>query len=159
MAHPLNRPIYNAEKGLIVEGYSILQPRVAVSLPSAGRSQFVKLFSGDPGIDPYTRTTSDVYQDVFHEGSFIGKGIYDVDAFEHAVGGKFPENRILSHDLLEGSYALGAGQLTMQLFEFPLLATAPTRGGVIAGYAATGKSRPGCCPACPAWTCGRCKIR
>jgi len=108
MAHPLNRPIYDSERGLIVEGYSILQPRMAVSLPSARRSRFVKLFSGDPGIDPYTRAVSDVYQDVFHEGSFIGKGIYDVDAFDRAVGGRFPENRILSHDLLEGSYARSA---------------------------------------------------
>ena len=128
MAHPLNRPIYNTEKGLIVEGYSILQPRVAVSLPSAGRSRFVKLFSGDPGIDPYTRTVSDVYQDVFHEGSFIGKGIYDVDAFERAVGGKFPENRILSHDLLEGSYARSALVSDVQLFEeFPSRYSADTR--------------------------------
>ena len=120
MAHPLNRPIYDTEKGLIVEGYTILQPRVSVSLPSAGRSRFVKLFSGDPGIDPYTRTVSDVYQDVFHEGSFIGKGIYDVDAFERTVGGRFPENRILSHDLLEGSYARSALISDVQLFEeFP----------------------------------------
>ena len=120
MAHPLNRPIYNTEKGLITEGYTILQPRVAVSLPSASRSRFVKLFGGEPGIDPYTRTVSDVYQDVFHEGSFIGKGIYDVDAFEKAVGGKFPENRILSHDLLEGSYARSALVSDVQLFEeFP----------------------------------------
>ncbi|MGA2247344.1 MAG: glucoamylase family protein [Verrucomicrobiota bacterium] len=128
MAHPLNRPIYDAEKGLIVEGYTILQPRVAVSLPGASRSRFVKLFSGDPGIDPYTRTVSDVYQDVFHEGSFIGKGIYDVDAFECAVGGKFPENRILSHDLLEGSYARAALVSDIQLFEeFPSRYSADTR--------------------------------
>jgi hypothetical protein len=128
MAHPLNRPIYDTEKGLIVEGYTILQPRVAVSLPSASRSRFVKLFSGDPGIDPYTRTVSDVYQDVFHEGSFIGKGIYDVDAFEHAVGGKFPENRILSHDLLEGSYARAGLVSDVQLFEeFPSRYSADTR--------------------------------
>jgi cellobiose phosphorylase len=128
MAHPLNRPIYDAEKGLIVEGYTILQPRVAVSLPSASRSRFVKLFSGDPGIDPYTRTVSDVYQDVFHEGSFIGKGIYDVDAFERAVGGKFPENRILSHDLLEGSYARAGLVSDVQLFEeFPSRYSADTR--------------------------------
>ena len=128
MAHPLNRPIYDAKKGLIVEGYTILQPRVAVSLPSASRSRFVKLFSGDPGIDPYTRAVSDVYQDVFHEGSFIGKGIYDVDAFEHAVGGKFPENRILSHDLLEGSYARSALVSDVQLFEeFPSRYSADTR--------------------------------
>jgi len=120
MAHPLNRPIYDPEKGLVVEGYTILQPRVAVSLPSAGRSRFVKLFSGEPGIDPYTRTVSDVYQDVFHEGSFIGQGIYDVDAFERTVGGKFPENRILSHDLLEGSYTRSALISDVQLFEeFP----------------------------------------
>src|ERR1039458_5048222 len=128
MAHPLNRPIYDTEKGLIVEGYTILQPRVAVSLPSAGRSRFVKLFSGDPGIDPYTRAVSDVYQDVFHEGSFIGKGIYDVDAFERAVGGKFPENRILSHDLLEGSYARSALVSDVQLFEeFPSRYSSDTR--------------------------------
>jgi len=128
MAHPLNRPIYDTEKGLIVEGYTILQPRVAVSLPSAGRSRFVKLFSGDPGIDPYTRAISDVYQDVFHEGSFIGKGIYDVDAFERAVGGKFPENRILSHDLLEGSYARAALVSDVQLFEeFPSRYSTDTR--------------------------------
>ena len=128
MAHPLNRPVYNTEKGLVVEGYTILQPRVAVSLPSAQRSRFVKLFSGDPGIDPYTRTVSDVYQDVFHEGSFIGKGIYDVDAFERTVGGKFPENRILSHDLLEGSYARSALISDVQLFEeFPSCYSADAR--------------------------------
>ena len=120
MAHPLNRPIYDTSKGLVVDGYTILQPRVAISLPSAGRSRFVKLFAGDPGVDPYTRMVSDVYQDVFHEGSFIGKGIYDVDAFERTVGGKFPENRILSHDLLEGSYARSALVSDVQLFEeFP----------------------------------------
>jgi cellobiose phosphorylase len=128
MAHPLNRPVYDMERGLTVEGYTILQPRVAVSLPSASRSRFVKLFSGDPGIDPYTRTVSDVYQDVFHEGSFIGKGIYDVDAFERAVGGKFPENRILSHDLLEGSYARSGLVSDVQLFEeYPSRYSADTR--------------------------------
>ncbi|MBI3867247.1 MAG: cyclic beta 1-2 glucan synthetase [Verrucomicrobia bacterium] len=128
MAHPLNQPVYDDDCGRVVEGYSILQPRVAISLPSAGRSRFAKLFSGDPGIDPYTRTVSDVYQDLFREGSFIGKGIYDVDAFERAVGGKFPENRILSHDLLEGSYARSALVTDVQLFEeFPSLYTADTR--------------------------------
>ena len=128
MAHPLNLPIYDTKKGLIVEGYSILQPRIAVSLPSAARSRYVKLFSGEPGIDPYTRMVSDVYQDVFHEGSFIGKGIYDVDAFERALGGRFPENRILSHDLLEGSYARAALVSDIQLFEeFPSRYTADAR--------------------------------
>ncbi len=128
MSHPLNRPIYNDEKGLVVEGYTILQPRVAISLPSAGRSRFVKLFGGEPGIDPYTRSVSDVYQDVFQEGSFIGKGIYDVDACERAVGGKFPENSILSHDLLEGNYARSALVSDVQLFEeFPARYSADAR--------------------------------
>ena len=127
MAHTLNRPVYNPARGRVVQGYSILQPRVAVSLPGASRSRFAKLFSGDPGIDPYTRAVSDVYQDLFHEGSFIGKGIYDVDAFELAVGGRFPENRILSHDLLEGSYARSALVTDVQLFEeFPARYTADT---------------------------------
>ena len=111
-----------------MEGYSILQPRVGVSLPSAGRSRFAKLFSGDPGIDPYTRAVSDVYQDLFQEGSFIGKGIYDVDAFERAVGGKFPENRILSHDLLESCYARSGLVTDVMLFEeFPARYPADTR--------------------------------
>jgi len=128
MAHPLNRPVYDATRGRVTDGYSILQPRVAVSLPSASRSRFARLFSGEPGIDPYTRAVSDVYQDLFHEGSFIGKGIYDVDAFERSVGGKFPENRILSHDLLEGSYARSALITDVQLFEeYPALYTADTR--------------------------------
>ena len=117
MAHPMNRPIYDAAKGLITGGHAILQPRVAVSLPGANGSLYVKLFSGELGIDPYTRAVSDVYQDAFQEGSFIGKGIYEVEAFERAIAGKFPENRILSHDLLEGCYARSALVSDVQLFE------------------------------------------
>ncbi|MBN1548730.1 MAG: hypothetical protein JW902_18920, partial [Syntrophaceae bacterium] len=105
MAHPLNRPVYDADKGRIVSGYGILQPRVAVSLPGANRSRYARMFGSDAGIDPYTRVVSDVYQDLFGEGSFIGKGIYDVDAFETALKNRFPENLILSHDLIEGCYA------------------------------------------------------
>jgi len=105
MAHPLNRPRYDENQQRIGEGYGILQPRVAVSLPGRNRSRYARLFGSEPGIDPYTRVVSDVYQDVFGEGSFIGKGIYDVDAFERALKGRFPENRILSHDLVEGCYA------------------------------------------------------
>ncbi|MDP1924991.1 MAG: cyclic beta 1-2 glucan synthetase, partial [Thiobacillus sp.] len=97
LAHPLNRPVFDAAKGRVVEGYAILQPRASISLTSAGQSRFTKLFAGDSGLDPYTREVSDVYQDVFGEGSFIGKGIYDVDAFRQAVDGRFPENLILSH--------------------------------------------------------------
>ena len=117
LAHPLNQARFDAKTGLVNEGYAILQPRVTVNLPGAGRSWFVKLLSGEPGIDPYTRVVSDVYQDLFHEGSFIGKGIYDVDAFEKILGNRFPENRILSHDLLEGCYARAGFVSDIQLYE------------------------------------------
>ena len=103
MAHILNRPVLHPSLPRIAAGHGILQPRVAVSLPSAQRSRFSRLSSGTPGIDPYTRVVSNLYQDLFDEGSFVGKGIYDVDAFEHCCG-VFPENTILSHDLLEGCH-------------------------------------------------------
>jgi hypothetical protein len=102
---------------VVTEGYGILQPRVGVSLPSASRSWFAKLFAGDVGIDPYTRAVSDVYQDVFQEGSFIGKGIYDVDAFQQAVAGRFPENSVLSHDLIESYHARSALVSDVELYE------------------------------------------
>ncbi len=122
MAHPLNRARFDAAgkrngSALVTEGYGILQPRVSISLPGANRSWYARLHGGDPGIDPYTRAVSDVYQDVFREGSFIGKGIYDVDAFEQAQNGRFPENRILSHDLLEGCYARSGLLSDVQLYE------------------------------------------
>ncbi len=116
MAHILNRPVFDPRKGRIVDGYGILQPRVSVSLPSAQRSWFVRLFAGEPGIDPYTRVVSDVYQDLFGEGSFVGKGIYDVDAFEKTCG-YFPENAILSHDLLESAHARSALLSDVELYE------------------------------------------
>jgi cellobiose phosphorylase len=117
MQHPLNRPRVDTQRGRVVEGYGILQPRVAVALPSENASRYEKLCGGEPGIDPYTRTVSDVYQDVFFEGSFIGKGIYDIDVFEQVLGGRLPENKILSHDLLEGCY-IRAGLLSdAQLYE------------------------------------------
>ena len=117
MAHPLNRPRYNADRQRVCQGYGILQPRVSMSLSVTNRSLYARLFGGESGIDPYTRAVSDVYQDIFQEGSFIGKGIYDVDAFENALHARLPENRILSHDLLEGCYAR-AGLLTdVQLYE------------------------------------------
>src|SRR6185295_7104305 len=117
IAHPLNRPRIKQDSGRVIGGYSILQPRVAVSLPSAGRSRFARLFATDAGIDPYTRAISDVYQDLFDEGSFIGKGIYDVDAFERSLRDRLPENRILSHDLIEGCYARSALLSDVQLYE------------------------------------------
>ncbi len=125
MAHPLNRARYDENKQRVSEGYAILQPRVAVSLPGMNQSRFAHLFGSEPGIDPYTRAVSDVYQDLFHEGSFIGKGIYDVDAFERALGGRFPENRILSHDLVEGCYARAGLLSDVQLYEeYPSLYSA-----------------------------------
>ncbi|HEY9459538.1 MAG TPA: cyclic beta 1-2 glucan synthetase, partial [Paralcaligenes sp.] len=105
MSHPLNRAVYDEGQRRVTQGYGILQPRVSTSLPARNASHYGLLFGGEPGIDPYTRTVSDVYQDVFGEGSFVGKGIYDVDAFEQALANRFPENHILSHDLLEGCYA------------------------------------------------------
>ncbi|MBA3318489.1 MAG: cyclic beta 1-2 glucan synthetase [Gemmatimonadales bacterium] len=105
LAHPLNRAEYSPALGRIVRGYGILQPRVGVSLTSANRSLFAAIQSGQPGVDPYTTAVSDVYQDLYGEGSFTGKGVYDVKAFERATRGRFPENTLLSHDLIEGSYA------------------------------------------------------
>ena len=116
MAHPLNRPVLDASGQRVIHGYTILQPRVGVSLPSAYRSWFVRLLGGDPGVDPFTRVVSDVYQDLFSEGSFIGKGIYDVDTFDRRCG-DFPENRILSHDLLESCYCRSALLTDVVLYE------------------------------------------
>ena len=104
IAHPLNRPVTDAT-GRLVRGYGILQPRVGISLPSAHRSRFASIASGHPGVDPYSTAVSDVYQDLFGEGTFTGKGIYDVAAFQLTTHGRFPENTLLSHDLIEGNYA------------------------------------------------------
>jgi cellobiose phosphorylase len=117
MEHPLNRARFDPALGRVREGYGILQPRVAVSLPGANRSRFARLHGQEAGIDPYTRAVSDLYQDWFEEGSFIGKGIYAVDAFEQALDDHFPENRILSHDLLEGCYARSGLLSDVQLYE------------------------------------------
>lgn len=117
MVHPLNRPILDTEKNIVVEGYGILQPRVAEALPNTTITRYVWLYGNEFGIDPYTRTISDVYQDVFDEGSFIGKGIYDVDIFQHVLANRFPENRILSHDLLEGCYLRSGFLSDVALYE------------------------------------------
>ncbi|MFH1227910.1 MAG: cyclic beta 1-2 glucan synthetase, partial [Planctomycetota bacterium] len=117
IAHPLNRPVYDEKKQRVTAGYAILQPRVEVSYPGDNPSLFVKVYGGESGIDPYTKAVSDVYQDLFYEGSFIGKGLYEVDAFEKSLEGRFPENLILSHDLLEGCYARSALVTDVQLYE------------------------------------------
>ncbi|MGH8171628.1 MAG: cyclic beta 1-2 glucan synthetase, partial [Rhodanobacteraceae bacterium] len=117
MEHPLNRPRYREDGGLVVGGYGILQPRIGSTLPVEGVSSYAAIFGGDAGLDPYTRAVSDTYQDAFAEGSFIGKGIYDVDAFERILGDRFPDNRILSHDLLEGSYIRSGLATDVEFYE------------------------------------------
>src|SRR3989454_6187776 len=106
MAHPLNHPRFDAGARRVVEGYGVLQPRVTPSLP-IGRegSLFQRIVSSMSGIDPYASAVSDVYQDLFGEGSYTGKGIYEVDAFEAALDGRVPESTLLSHDLFEGTFA------------------------------------------------------
>ena len=106
MAHPLNRPRLDEAESRVVEGYGVLQPRVTPSLPVGSEgSPFQRIFSTNSGIDPYSSAVSDVYQDLFGEGSYSGKGIYDVDAFEAALQGRVPDNAMLSHDLFEGVFA------------------------------------------------------
>ena len=108
ITHPLNGPHFDRTSGRITEGYAILQPRVSISLTSASHSLFARIFSGNTGVDPYTTAVSDVYQDLFGEGSYTGKGLYDVDAFELALADRVPENSLLSHDLFESLYARAA---------------------------------------------------
>src|SRR2546425_4926885 len=105
MAHPLNRPKLDPKTGRVVEGYAVLQPRVTPPLPGGESSFFQRLSSGPSGIDPYAAAVSDVYQALLGEGSYTGKGIYDVDAFEAALAGRVPENALLRHDLFEGLFA------------------------------------------------------
>lgn len=120
LAHPLNRPSFSAGARRVVDGYGVLQPRVSVSLASAGRSWFARIFSNGGGLDPYCTAVSDVYQDLFDEASYTGKGIYDVDAFKSAVDPTFPVNHILSHDLIEGCYARVGAVTDVELFdEYP----------------------------------------
>ena len=106
MAHPLNTPRIDPASGCVVEGYAVLQPRVTPSLPVGQESSlFQRVFSSMDGIDPYAGAVSDVYQDLFGQGSYAGKGIYDIDAFSAALAGRIPESALLSHDLLEGIFA------------------------------------------------------
>ena len=108
IAHPLNRPVIDPKRRLVTEGYGILQPRVSVTMASAAGSLFARVYAGHTGVDPYTTAVSDVYQDVFREGIYTGKGLYDVDAFMTALDGRVPENALLSHDLFEGLHARAA---------------------------------------------------
>ena len=105
LAHPLNQAIIDTKKNIVVAGYGILQPRVGVSVQSSARSRLASIYSGETGFDIYTRAVSDVYQDLYGEGIFAGKGIYEVDTVQGVLDRRFPRNALLSHDLIEGAYA------------------------------------------------------
>ncbi len=111
ISHPLNRAVYDVSKGRVTQGYSIIQPRISFSPESAQKTWFSKIFSGKVGVDPYSAAVSDIYQDLTGEAIFTGKGIYDVRAFRSLLQHQLPENRILSHDLIESTY-LRAGLAT-----------------------------------------------
>jgi len=105
LAHPLNQAIIDPERNVVVAGYGVLQPRVRVSVQSAARSRLANIYSGQTGFDIYTRAVSDVYQDLYGEGIFAGKGIYEVETVHRVLDRRFPQNALLSHDLIEGAYA------------------------------------------------------
>jgi hypothetical protein len=113
----LNRPWFSNGSRRVVPGYGLFQPRISVTWGVDHPSRFARLYSDSTGLDPYTRAVSDVYQDLFGEASFVGKGIYDVDAFSRSVGSRFPNDLILSHDLLEGSYARAGLVSDIELIE------------------------------------------
>ena len=102
MSHILNKP--EIQNGIVVKGHALMQPRVGIDLDISHKNLFTKIFAGAGGIDNYTNAISDVYQDNFDEGIFTGKGIYDVEVFSKLLKNEIPENKVLSHDLLEGSY-------------------------------------------------------
>ena len=105
LAHPLNQAIVDPHSNTVVAGYGILQPRVGVSVQSTARSRLASIYSGQTGFDIYTCAVSDVYQDLYGEGTFVGKGIYEVQTLHRVLDHRFPRNSLLSHDLIEGAYA------------------------------------------------------
>ncbi len=117
MAHPLNTPIINTERGVVVDGYGLIQPRVSFDVESANKSMFSKIFTGQEGVDPYASAISDVYQDIFGEGIFTGKGIYDLSVFHQVLKNAVPDRAVLSHDLLEGSYVRAALVSDLELID------------------------------------------
>ncbi|UJP64716.1 GH36-type glycosyl hydrolase domain-containing protein [Mongoliitalea daihaiensis] len=117
IAHPLNRAWYDKEKGRITKGYTIIQPRISFSPESEKNTRFSKIFSGNVGLDPYSAAVSDIYQDLTGEASFTGKGIYDVKAFHEVMMHQFPENRILSHDLIESAYVRTGLATDIELYD------------------------------------------
>ena len=120
IAHPLNQPVFSRASGRVTDGYGVLQPRVTPFLSSDSTSFYQQAFSPPAGVDPYAAAVSDVYQDLFSEGSYAGKGIYDIDAFEWSLAGRVPDNTLLSHDLFEGSFARAGLVTNVEVFEeFP----------------------------------------
>ncbi|MFZ1008538.1 MAG: glucoamylase family protein [Candidatus Sulfotelmatobacter sp.] len=117
LAHPLHQAIIDPEKNIVVAGYGILQPRVGVSVQSTGRSRLAAIYAGETGFDIYTRAVSDAYQDLYGEGSFSGKGIYEVDTVQQVLNRRFPRNALLSHDLIEGAYARAGLVSDIELIE------------------------------------------
>ncbi|NTU55271.1 MAG: hypothetical protein HGA79_03370, partial [Anaerolineales bacterium] len=117
LAHPLNHAEFAADGRSVVAGYTVLQPRVAIKPTSANRSLFSQIFAGNAGFDLYSFAVSDVYQDLFGEGSYVGKGIYDVAAFERSLAGQVRQNTLLSHDLFEGIYGRAALVTDIILYE------------------------------------------
>ena len=120
MAHPINKPILNKEKTKVINGYGILQPKISVDVESTNKSLFSQIFAGIGGLDPYSTIVPNFYQDVFDEGSFIGKGIYDLEVYQTILKDRFPNQLILSHDLLEGNYLRCGVVSDIELFDdFP----------------------------------------
>jgi len=128
IAHPLNRAIIDPKLRIVIEGYGILQPRIGVSVSSASRSRLAAIFSGQTGFDIYSRAISDAYQDLYGEGIFTGKGIYEVEVLHAVLNRRFPHNSLLSHDLIEGAYArAGLATDTELVDDYPSHYSAYTR--------------------------------
>ncbi len=117
LAHPLNRAVFDSKTGRVVAGYTIVQPRIETSPSSARRTPFSRVFSGDVGFDIYTHACSELYQDLFGSGIYVGKGLYDVDAFMRSIEDRVPENSLVSHDLFEGIHGRTALATDIALFE------------------------------------------
>ena len=117
LAHPLSQAEFAADGRSVVAGYTVMQPRVAIKPTSANRSLFSQIFSGNAGFDLYSFAVSDVYQDLFGEGIYVGKGIYDVAAFERSLAGQVRQNTLLSHDLFEGIFGRAALVTDIVLYE------------------------------------------
>lgn len=117
MAHPLNRPVLNPDNTKVIDGYGVLQPRIGIRANFVYATLFSRIFAGQAGIDPYTNAISDIYQDAFGQGTFAGKGIYDLRVFQRVLTGTIPENTVLSHDLLEGCYARCALATEIELMD------------------------------------------